>query len=126
MLGMKRCAVVIACMAGACAPIDREAARQDALALRPAGEPVDCISISGIRRSEVIDDRTIDFHMAGGRVLRNHLPNQCPGLGFDKAFAYSPGVSRLCAVDIITVVRQGGGRGASCGLGKFQPVERAP
>jgi hypothetical protein len=34
-------------------------------------------------------------------------------------------LSRLCSVDIITVLHSGGGgqRGASCGLGAFQPVE---
>jgi hypothetical protein len=93
----------------------------------PAGEPVNCVQISQIRSTRVIDDQTIDFHMRGGAVLRNTLPNRCPGLGFERAFSYSTSINQLCNVDIITVVNQGGGprRGASCGLGQFVPVKPA-
>jgi hypothetical protein len=52
------------------------------------------------------------------------LPYSCSELGQDQGFAYSTSTNQLCSVDIITVLRQMGGlqRGASCGLGKFQPV----
>lgn len=93
--------------------------------LVPAGEPVNCVQTPQIRSTRVVDDKTIDFDMGGGRILRNTLPHSCPSLGFEKAFAYSTSIARLCNVDIITVIRQGGGpmRGASCGLGVFQPVK---
>jgi hypothetical protein len=90
------------------------------------GEPVSCIPLSQIRSSTVRDDRTIDFMMAGGKVYRNDLPNQCGSLGFDRAFSYSTSLNQLCNVDIITVVQNVGGglnRGASCGLGQFTPVK---
>ncbi|MGL6044705.1 MAG: hypothetical protein ACRC1J_12350 [Sandaracinobacteroides sp.] len=82
---------------------------------------------SQIRSTSVIDDQTIDFQMRGGQVLRNTLPNRCPGLGFARAFSYATSINQLCNVDIITVVQQGGGptRGASCGLGQFVPVKPA-
>ncbi|MET0250005.1 MAG: hypothetical protein ABW164_09790 [Sphingobium sp.] len=93
-----------------------------------AGKPVDCIQINRIRSSQVRDDRTIDFVIGGSKIYRNILPNSCPSLGFERRFAYATSLSQLCSVDIITVLYQGGGpgltRGASCGLGKFQPMEK--
>jgi hypothetical protein len=97
--------------------------------VQPAGPPVDCLSLPTISESRVVDDSTIDFYTgAGGTVYRNHLPNSCPQLGFERAFSYSTSLSQLCSVDTITVISQGGGvrRGATCGLGQFQPVTGAP
>jgi hypothetical protein len=93
----------------------------------PAGPPVTCVNLQQIRQTRVRDDRTIDFMMRGGRVYRNTLPHGCPGLGFEERFAYRTSLSRLCSVDTITVLRSGGSlsSGASCGLGKFQPVTLA-
>ena len=95
----------------------------------PAGEPVSCLPLSSIRESLVRDDRTIDFVTRGRqKVYRVTLPNGCPMLGFEKSFSYATSLSQLCAQDIITVLRQGGGRidrGASCGLAPFQPVTLA-
>ncbi len=91
---------------------------------KPAGEAVDCLPLRQIRRSEVRDERTIDFFTGGRRTYRNTLPNSCPGLNLERAFSYRTSLTQLCSVDIITVVsRTPGGPGASCGLGKFQPVE---
>jgi len=58
--------------------------------------------------------------MSGGETLVNRLPNRCPGLGFEKRFAYKTSLSQLCNTDIITVITSMG-RGASCGLGTFSP-----
>ncbi len=90
--------------------------------------PEDCVELSRIRESRVIDDSTIDFVLRDGRVLRNTLPNSCPQLGFEKAFTYSTSINRLCSVDIIKVITQGGGPriGAACGLGKFVPYTPVP
>ena len=89
------------------------------------GPDVDCVNIRNIRQTKVMDDRTIDFIMNGGKWYRNTLPYSCPQLGFERAFSYKTSISQLCSVDIITVLQQGGGihRGASCGLGKFTPIE---
>ncbi len=93
-------------------------------AAQPAGEAVDCVPIRQIRNTRVRSDGVIDFFMAGRKVYRNTLPNSCPQLGSEEAFSYSTSLSQLCSTDIITVLHTGGGamRGASCGLGKFQPV----
>ncbi len=90
----------------------------------PSAEARDCIPLSRIQSTTVLDDRTILFRLHGGETLVSHLPHRCGGLGIEKAFGYKTSLSQLCSTDIIWVVRQAGGRierGASCGLGKFEP-----
>ena len=90
----------------------------------PTGPAVDCISTLGVQ-SRVRSDRVIDF-IAGRKVYRNTLPQACPSLGFEERFAYRTHTARLCSTDIITVLQGPGiARGASCGLGTFQPVSIA-
>ncbi len=93
-------------------------------AAQPSGPPENCVQIRDIRSSHVLSDQIIDFELINGKVMRNVLPYKCSGLGFSEAFTYSTSLSQLCSVDIITVLNQGGGppRGATCGLGQFQPV----
>jgi hypothetical protein len=94
-----------------------------------AAGAVDCLSIGSISEARVVDDSTIDFYTGpGNTVYRNHLPNSCPQLGFEKAFGYETSLSQLCSVDTIWVVVQGGGphRGATCGLGQFVPLPNPP
>ena len=96
-------------------------------AATPSGAAVDCLQLTQIRETRVRDDQTIDFYTRGGKVYRNVLPQSCPELGFEERFAYQTSLSQLCSVDIITVLRTAPlMRGASCGLGKFQPVTGAP
>lgn len=93
---------------------------------RETGAAVDCIPIVQIRESRVRSDQVIDFRTGGKKWYRNTLPGSCPGLGFEERFLYKTSLSQLCSVDIITVLHTTGGQltqGASCGLGKFQPVE---
>ncbi|HEY0446931.1 MAG TPA: DUF6491 family protein [Allosphingosinicella sp.] len=105
-----------------CAPTQADMADRRALAeARPVGPPVDCVPLTGIRETRVRDDATIDFYMRGGSVYRNRLPSSCPQLGFEERFAYATSISRLCSIDTITVLTSNG-RGASCGLGDFQPI----
>ena len=89
-----------------------------------AGKPVDCVQLQSIRETQVRDDRTIDFIMNNRKVYRNTLPSSCPELGFEQSFSYKTSLSQLCSVDVITVLHHGAGltRGATCGLGPFQPV----
>ena len=105
------------------------AAKQDKdawKAAKPAGKAESCINLRQIRESRVRDDQTIDFYMTGGKVYRSILPNRCPQLGFEQRFSYKTSLSQLCSTDIITVLMDPGlTRGASCGLGKFQPVTGA-
>ncbi|WP_419826242.1 hypothetical protein [Sphingomonas sp.] len=95
--------------------------------IRPSGAARSCIPIVQIRETRVRDDRTIDFYMNDRTVYRNALPNDCPQLGFERRFAFGTSLSELCSTDIITVLMEAPlMRGASCGLGQFQPVSGAP
>jgi hypothetical protein len=92
----------------------------------PVGDAVSCVPLRSIQSTRVHGDSVIDFHMNGGKVFRNTLPNSCPSLGFEERFLYKTSLSELCSVDIITVLQSPGlSPGASCGLGKFQPVKLA-
>jgi hypothetical protein len=85
--------------------------------------PVDCVIVNNIRRTEILDDQTIVFHMRGSRIFLNHLPRSCPTLEREERFAYRTSGGRLCAVDTITVIeRTGFGGGFTCPLGQFHPV----
>jgi hypothetical protein len=95
--------------------------------IQPSGKPEDCVQTSRIRETRVRDDKTIDFYMLGGQVYRNVLPQSCPQLGFEERFGYETSTGELCSVDIIHVLMSSPPmRGASCGLGQFQPVTGAP
>ena len=95
-------------------------------AIEVAGEPVNCIQTSRIQGTNVHDDYTIDFEMAGGDTYRNTLPDRCFSLGFEERFAHSSATGQLCNVDTITVLYSNGTRGAACGLGEFLPVRYVP
>lgn len=86
---------------------------------KATGETQMCVNTSRIRRSEVLDDYTILFHMRNGRIFVNRLPHRCFGLGFERGFGYSLSTSLLCDVDIIQVIEPSG-MGAHCGLGEFE------
>lgn len=89
----------------------------------PAGKPVDCLPTYQIRQSRVRSDSVIDFELRNGKTYRNTLPQSCPRLGFEERFGYRTTINQLCSTDIITVLSVAPPvGGASCGLGKFQPV----
>lgn len=115
-------AVAVAC---AIAPA---AAKPKADNLVPSGKAVSCVILQSIRSTQVRDDRTIDFIMNGNKVYRNQMKHSCPGLGSERRFLYKTSLSQLCSVDIITVLYNTPNLnpGASCGLGMFQPMVKAP
>jgi hypothetical protein len=118
--------VVLLPLAAACAPSPANEARDiRAPAAAVTGESVSCLTTTNIRNTKVWGDYTIDFEMRDGSTYRNTLDVGCPELGFEQRFAYKTSVSRLCSSDTITVLRSNGDRGASCGLGRFVPVEVA-
>ena len=88
-------------------------------------EPTLCVSLIRIRRTDIVDDNNILFYMNDGLIYQNQLPNRCPGLRINDSFSYRTSLTRLCNVDVITVLRNSAGgltRGVSCGLGMFQPI----
>ncbi len=87
---------------------------------RPTQEPHPkrCLPIARIYRSEIVDDRTILFHMRGGAIWQNDLPEPCSGLRMQGGFAYVTPLDRLCDLDLIQVLA---GARSICGLGRFEP-----
>ena len=90
----------------------------------PNGEPVTCLSLTAIRQTMVRSDQIIDFRV-GRRTYRNTLPMRCPGLGFERRYLHETRTGDICSHDTITVLTGDAMPGASCGLGKFQPVTLA-
>jgi len=106
-------------------------AEKDAAASRPDDfdrTPEDCVQLTSIRQTKIVDDRTILFYMrSGGKIYRNSLPRECPELAREDRFSYKTSMSRLCNVDLITVLQQFGPDlrdGFTCKLGNFIPISR--
>lgn len=88
-------------------------------------EHEECISLTRLASTDVVDDRNILFHMRDGRIYRNKLAHRCPGLRFEETFMYRTSLGRLCDLDRITILHDVGfgfTHGPSCGLGEFYPV----
>jgi hypothetical protein len=87
-----------------------------------------CIDLSRIDSTEIIDNKRILFKMVGNQMYLNELPRKCPGLRADEPYLVRTSIDRLCDLDVITMLNRTGfgfTRGASCGLGPFQPVTQA-
>jgi hypothetical protein len=89
-------------------------------------EPVRCVRLSSIDRTEIIDDRNIAFFMRGGDIYVNRLRRSCSQLKPDRAISYRTSTGQICAVDLFSVLDDFGfglTRVASCGLGMFVPAD---
>lgn len=89
---------------------------------------IHCLRLSSIRESEIINNRHILFRLPGGKAYVNVLPRACPGLTRQTPFMYRTSLNELCDLDVITILDSigfGMTPGASCGLGRFYPVDDA-
>ena len=128
---MKRIAVIAGTLGMAsCAPIDQPDATlagvEEDTDVRILGEPRTCLRTASIRDSDIRDDRTIDFEMAGGDIYRARFARPCPGLRVQDGFTYSTSIGQLCRGEIIYVLENYGGeleRGAGCAMSDFTPIE---
>ena len=90
-------------------------------------DSVDCVNLRMVRRTEVIDDRNILFHMRGGDVYHNVLPRRCSGLAREDRFSYETTIGRLCKMDTIRVLYSDGlgmREGQHCGIGAFHKIDK--
>ncbi len=88
---------------------------------------VKCISIRNVRRTVIVDDLNIIFFLAGNKTYHNILPRRCNSLAREDRFSYKVSASRLCDIDMIRVLYQGGAglqEGNSCRLGLFHPISK--
>jgi hypothetical protein len=90
------------------------------LAERP---PNVCLPASWIQNTQIVDDNTILFHMADGKVWKNTLEDRCFGLKIEGGFAYEVRGGEICGnQQVIHVLRSH----AICMLGPFTPYVEPP
>ena len=82
-----------------------------------------CILHTRIRRTQVIDDFTIVFHMTGRKTYANIMERKCPGLYRERAIKYQVRGGTLCNVDMIEVMTPSFS-GNTCNLGDFYEIEK--
>lgn len=89
-------------------PLIAALALTSAPALAEADEEQQCIRLSAIDQTPVIDNKTILVEMRGNRgYKRIDLLNRCSGLKIEGGFGYSTSINRLCKQDLLTVLRAG-------------------
>ncbi len=100
---------------------------QAVTAIEPTKNP-NCLSLSQVDHTEVLDDQTILFYMHGKKIWKSTLPYKCPSLGYEKSFSHKTSTNDYCSIDIITVIYSAGGlrEGPSCGLGPFTAYTPPP
>lgn len=90
-------------------------------------DPIRCLALNNIRQITILDDQHIVFDTSDGGHYLNTLPYPCSSLHRSRAIMYRTSLSRLCDLDIITVlddVGPGLRPMGSCGLGIFEPVDK--
>ena len=119
--------ILVAGLAGGGLAVAAAKQSKPAPEIRSVGEPIKCVRLHAISSTDVVDGKTIDFKMRGGKIYRNTLDRKCPRLKSEERFSYRTSLGELCDVDIIHVLHNYTGtleKGASCSLGKFQQIEK--
>ena len=90
-------------------------------------EPERCVRLSRVKSVEILSNKQIAFEMRNNQYFVNLLPYACPGMRKGSTLMYRTSLDLLCDVDIVTVLDTFGGGfqpAASCGLGKFEPMDK--
>lgn len=75
-----------------------------------------CISSDDVRGAEVLDNRTVVFHMGDGNILLNHLTEPCDGLPSKDGFYHGIRANTIiCAEHDVVRIREH----SVCKLGAF-------
>ncbi len=85
-----------------------------------------CLQLSRLDKTEVLSNHQILFQTLGHQYYVNTLPYPCPGLRRDSTLMFRTSIDLVCDVDVVTVLDHFGWGlrpGASCGLGKFDPLD---
>jgi|SwirhisoilCB3_FD_contig_51_4282908_length_1432_multi_11_in_0_out_0_2 hypothetical protein len=77
-----------------------------------------CIQPHLIDHTQVVDSKTILFHMRGGKIWQNNLPVSCSGLKLH-GFVVRGQDNQICGGQGISLVETG----SVCMLGKFTSYE---
>lgn len=102
-----------------------QAELQREIAGRTAGAPVDCIPISRIDSTRIIDRTAIIFDTVGRTLYVNTPPNGASQLDSGEALVIDTHTPELCSIDIVRL-HEFGQRGFAgfVGLGKFVPYTK--
>lgn len=89
----------------------------------PTGQYENCLGVTRIKQSKIIDKQHILFKTNGGKDYVVTLTRKCHSLASYRGISYATSLHKLCAQDIINVF-DGGTRWSygSCGLDKFELV----
>lgn len=85
------------------------------------GEAQMCIESAAMRRTPVIDSRTILVEMRGGArgYKRIDLKGSCPGLDRQTGFGFSTSINKFCIQDALHVLDGG----ATCMIDKIVTID---
>lgn len=129
-----QCLTAVAAIAaiGAGAPVqarDRltgEAKLAKILDGRVAGKPVDCVPLTQLRSTEIINHTAIVYTASDGTVYVNR-PSGANFLDDDDILVSEPYNGQACRMDIVRLIDRGSRMpGGSVGLNDFTPYPRPP
>jgi hypothetical protein len=118
-------ATTIAPVAAAAArPVDREAQLARIIRDRVAGEPVDCIDLSRIRSSRIVNDTALVYD-AGSIIYVNRPRSGADQLNRMDTQVVRSHVGRLCSIDVVQMIDPvSGTMSGLVFLGDFVPYRR--
>ena len=100
------------------------ATRDDPLAGRVAGPPVDCIDLDRVQGPEIVDARTILYHQNGRRIWRTAPEGNCPSMRPGDGLNVEVFAGQLCRHDRFRARSAGYVRTAVCRFGRFVPYDK--
>lgn len=96
------------------------------LAGKTAGAPVDCLPLSSISASRIIDRTAIVFETSPGKFYLNTPPRDANALESDDTMVIDTRTPELCNVDTVGLRNMAtGSPGGFIGLGRFVPYAPA-
>ena len=88
---------------------------------REAGKPVDCIQLSSVSSTEVVDGTAIVYRV-GSKLFVNRPATGASSLRRDDVLLFTNHDSRLCSIDTVKLIDQGSSfQKGFVGLCKFVP-----
>lgn len=107
------------------APASGTARLQKEIAGRTAGTPVDCIQLSDVQSSRIIDGTAIIFETSGSRLYVNTPPNGASSLNSSYTMIIDTHTPQLCSIDTVRLRDMTAGIDSGfVDLGKFVPYNR--
>jgi len=93
---------------------------------RTAGKPVDCVPITQIRSTEIIDHTAIAYTASNGTIYVNR-PSGANFLDDDDILVSEPYNGQACRIDIVRLIDRGSRMpSGSVGLNDFVPYPKPP